>query len=100
MNWEAIVKRLDGETAQAFVMAAVRVVDALLMEAERIEQMRTPGRRDYAAAELSRSTPAGGWISQSELRDAARRMSEAIAAEKWVEGVVFAMRALAAAGAL
>ncbi|TWT45608.1 hypothetical protein RAS1_20360 [Phycisphaerae bacterium RAS1] len=100
MNWLEIARRLDPDAARAFVTAAANVIDAMLIEAERIEQTQTPGTRDYNAANLSRAAPSGGWISQIELRATARKMSEAIAAEKWVEGVVFAVKALAAVGAV
>ena len=98
MNLRMIIERLDAETARAFVSAARHVIDAMLIEAEQVKQTHTPAARDYENASLSREAPAGGWISDGELRLATQRMSEAIAAEKWTDGVVFAIKALSALG--
>ena len=92
MNIEALVKRVDAETARAFVSAARHVIDALLIEAERIEQTQTPTKRDYNEAGLPRGTPSGGWLSHEELRGTAQRLAEAIAAEKWTDGLICAVR--------
>ncbi|MCG3127304.1 MAG: hypothetical protein CHACPFDD_02162 [Phycisphaerae bacterium] len=100
MNWAAIVKRIDPATARAFVSAARAVIDAMLIEGERVRQAQAPARRDYGSAGLPADAPAGGWISDSEVRSAAQKMSEALAAEKWVEGVMFAIKALSALGAV
>lgn len=96
MNLKSIAERLDVQTARAFVGAARHVIDAMLIEAERVRQAQTPGRKDYRAGELSRETPGGGWLSHDELRAASQQMSEAIAGERWVDGFVAAMRVLAA----
>ena len=98
MDLKTLVKNIDVQTAQAFVTAARHVIDALLIESERVRKTQTPGARDYNKAELSRETPAGGWLSHEELRDTARRMSEAIALEKWTDGLVCALRMLSALG--
>lgn len=99
MNLEMIAKQVDMGTARAFVTAARHFVDALLIEGARVQSTATPGERDYnAAGGLSRETPAGGWISNEELRSVTQRMAEAIAAEKWVEGALFAVRVLALLG--
>ncbi len=100
MDWQTVVQRIDPAAAQAFVRAARTVIDALLIESERVRQMQTPVARDYQTAELSREAPAGGWLGHEELRAAAQRMAEAIAAEKWLDGLAFALQALVAAGAL
>src|SRR5262245_1021942 len=99
MNLESIAKQVDLGTARAFVTAARHFIDALLIEGQRVTTAATPQERDYnAAGGLSRETPPGGWISAEELRGATQRMSEAIAAEKWVEGAVFAARIFALLG--
>lgn len=100
MNLEMIARQVDMGTARAFVTAARHFIDALLIEGQRVKTTATPGGRDYNAAgsALSRETPAGGWISNEELRGATQRMSEAIAAEKWVDGAVFAARVIALLG--
>lgn len=94
MNLAALAARLDAETARVFVRAAWHVIEAMLIEAEHVRQTQTPREKDYGTARLDRSAPAGGWISHDELRSTARRLSEAIAAEKWVEGFVLAMQLL------
>lgn len=100
MDLRMALERIDAATARAFVTAARHVIDAMLVEAGRVAQTRTPGPVDYRSAELSREGPAGGWISETELRTTVQRMTEAVAAEKWVDGALFALRALAALGAL
>ena len=47
---------------------------------------------------MSRESAAGGWISNAELTETTRKLAEAIAAEKWVDGVVFAARVIALLG--
>jgi hypothetical protein len=94
MDLRRLLQQIDAETARAFVGAARHVLDALLLEAARAEEMQTPGPRDYENAELSRATPAGGWLSHAELRKTTQEMTEAIAAEKWVDGVAFAIQLL------
>ena len=98
MNLEALVSQIDAGTARAFVTAARHVIDALLIEGQRVAETRTPEPRDYDAAELPRSAPAAGWLSHEELRDTAQRLAEAMAAEKWIDGVVFAVKLFAVLG--
>lgn len=92
MNWTAVLQNIDARTAQQFVVAARHVIDALLIEAQRVEQTHTPAPVDYAVADLPRSAPPGGWISPSELHNTARSMAEAIAAERWTDGLLTALR--------
>lgn len=92
MNIETLLKGIDAGTARSFVRAARHVVDALLIEAERIGETQTPAARDYDNAELPRSAPAGGWLSAEELRGTAQRLAEAVAAEKWTDGLICAFR--------
>jgi hypothetical protein len=49
---------------------------------------------------LRRDAPGGGWLSEEELRETSQKMMEAVALEKWTDGVIFAVRALSALGAL
>jgi hypothetical protein len=98
MDLQTIVRSIDAGTAQAFAHAARNVIDAMLIEGERVRQAHTPQPCDYNAAALSREAPAGGWISHDELRDTSRRLAEAIAAEKWTDGVVCAIKMLTAMG--
>jgi hypothetical protein len=53
---------------------------------------------DYNTATLPADVPAGGWLSPTELRRTSQELTEAIAAEKWVDGCVCALRALSAIG--
>ena len=92
MDLKTLLQHVDAKTAQAFIAAARHVIDAMLIEAQRIRQTQTPGTRDYDAAELSRESAPGGWLSQEELRDTAQKMAEAVATEKWTDGLVFAIR--------
>jgi hypothetical protein len=100
VDWQSLVKGIDGEAARAFVTAARHVIDALLIEADRQRQAQAPPERDYNDTKLSRETAPGGWLSHDELRAAVRRMSEAIAAEKWTDGVVATLRVIALIGGL
>ena len=100
MNIEAIIKHIDAETARAFVTAARHVIDALLIEVERVQQTHTPEGRNYNSAELSRGSPAGGWLSPEELSNTTQRLAEAIAAEKWTDGVLFTLKLLRGVGGM
>ena len=92
MDLQTLLQHVDAKTARAFIAAARHVIDAMLIEAQRIRQTQTPGARDYDTAGLSRESAAGGWLSQDELRRTAQKMAEAVAAEKWTDGLVFAIR--------
>ena len=94
MDLRKLLEQIDAETARAFVGAARRVLDALLLEAARAEETVTPTARDYECAALSREAPAGGWLSHEELRETTRELAEAMAAEKWADGVACAIRLL------
>lgn len=99
MNLDVVLRAIDARTAWRFVEAARHVVDALLIEAERVRQTQTPAPLDYSGdAGLRREAPAGGWISVDELRAATQRMSEALAAEKWREGFTAAVAAMVMIG--
>jgi hypothetical protein len=98
MEWTTLARNIDANTARAFVQAARHLIDAMLIEGRRIEQTHTPRPRDYSAATLSREAPAGGWLSDAELHETTRRFAEAVAAEKWTDGVVFALRVFALLG--
>lgn len=98
MDLVDVVKRLDGPTARAFVEPARNVVAALLIEAEQVQAQQTPPPHDYRSAELSRESPAGGWLAPSELRRMAQELAEAVAAERWVDGFVTAVRVLSGLG--
>lgn len=94
MNLQTLLRNVDAETARAFISATRHVIDALLFEMARVGETRTPGTKDYENAELSRTTPAGGWLSHEELRQTTQKMAEAVAAEKWADGVAFAIQLL------
>ena len=94
MDLRKLLQNVDAETARAFVTAARRVIDALLLEAARAKETRTPEVRDYEDATLPRTAPAGGWLSHEELRQTTQKMAEAVAAEKWADGVAFAIQLL------
>ncbi|MCK4342025.1 MAG: hypothetical protein KAY37_09920 [Phycisphaerae bacterium] len=98
MDLQTIVKNIDAKTAQAFVTATRHVIDAMLIEAQRVHQTQTPSPKDYNHAPLSREAAPGGWLSHTELRETARQLSEAVAAEKWTDGVLFALKALSVMG--
>jgi hypothetical protein len=98
MDLKTLLQRIDVETARAFVIAARHVIDAMLIEAERIREVQTPAVRDYNAATLPRESPGGGWLSHDELRGTTQKMAEAMAAEKWTDGLLFAIRLLKTLG--
>ena len=94
MDLRKLLRHIDADTARAFVSATGHVLDALLLEAARAEQTQTPPPRDYESATPSRATPPGGWLSHEELRHTTQKMAEALAAEKWADGVAFAIQLL------
>ena len=58
MNIETLLRQVDARTARAFVTAARHVIDALLIEGQRVREAQAPTVRDYDGAELPRRTPA------------------------------------------
>lgn len=98
MDLRTVVGHIDAETARVFVTAACRVIDAMLIEAQRRQAARTPERCDYEQAAPRRDTAAGGWLAHDELRATAQQLAEAIAAEKWTEGLLAALAALRCLG--
>ncbi len=94
MKLEQLANRIDAGAAQAFVRAARHVIDAMLIEGQRVAETQAPTDRDYARAELPNAAPPQGWISRAELDQTVQRFTEALASEKWTDGVVFAIRAL------
>ncbi len=100
MDMTTLAERMTPQAARAFVSAARHVIDAMVIESERVRQAQGPGRTDYNAAGLSHDTPGGGWISVEELRDSSRRLAESIAAERWTDGFLVAVKLIAALGAV
>jgi hypothetical protein len=98
MDLEGVLRKIDVNTARAFVSAARHVIDALLIEGQRMRQAQTPEPRDYNATALPRAGAPGGWLSDEELHGTAQRLAEAIAAEKWTDGLVFALQMMALLG--
>lgn len=98
MSIEEIVKKIDVNAARAFVHAARNVIDALLLETEAVRSVQTPAARDYSQAQLPRDAAPGGWLSHEEIRNTAQRLAEAVAAEKWCDGVLFTLQLLAMLG--
>ncbi|MBN2447089.1 MAG: hypothetical protein JXO22_10200 [Phycisphaerae bacterium] len=98
MDLMKVIEQLDEGTAKSFVEGARHVIDAMLIEAERVKQAQTPARRDYASAELSREAPGGGWLSDSELSALTQEMAEAIAGERWTDGARSVLQLLTSLG--
>ena len=98
MSLQQILNSIDVNVAREFVKAAKKVIDAMLLETARATTEPPPGVKNYDTAGFSREAPAGGWISDGELRRTTQLMSEAIAAEKWTDGVLLAVRVLAGIG--
>lgn len=98
MSIEEIVKKIDVDAARAFVHAARNVIDALLLETEEVRSVQTPAARDYNQAQLPRDTAPGGWLSHEEICNTAQRLAEAVAAEKWCDGVLFTLQLLQTLG--
>jgi hypothetical protein len=98
MDLQSILKQIDAPTAEAFVRAARSIIDALLIEAQRVREISAPEPCDYNTATLPRATPPGGWLSADELRRTTQQLTEAMVAEKWVDGLLFAVKALAILG--
>jgi len=94
MDLRSLLQQIDAETARAFIGAARHVLDALLLETARAAEESTPAERDYESAALPRGTPPGGWLSHAELRRTTRAIAEAVAAEKWVEGMACTIQLL------
>ena len=100
MELKQLIGAIDARTAQSFVSATRRLLEVLLVEGQRVSAAQVPGKRDYNTTEIDRGGPASGWLSRDELRAASTEMAEAIAAEKWTEGVMVALRAVKFVGGL
>lgn len=98
MNLKTVLENIDPQTARAFIRATRHVIDAMLIEGARVEQAQTPTPRDYREQGMPRDAPPGGWISSSELRDTAQRLSQALSGEKWLDGFVAALRIVSRLG--
>lgn len=90
-QWTTIAKGLSEQTLKGFVNAVNEIVKQIAgTPVGGVSTAPTPV--DYAHAEITVGVPPGGWLSVEEFRDASRRMTEAIAAEKWVEGFITAVQ--------
>jgi hypothetical protein len=98
MNLTALLSSVRPETARAFVTATWSVIQAVRAELDESAQRRTPAGRDYRERSLSRTAPAGGWLTDEELCKTAEALAEAIAAEKWTDGLITALKLLSALG--
>ena len=95
----SLAERLDAQTIQTFVHTMRLIADAILAEAEdRAGEHAPTGQVDYATAGPDRTAPPGGWGDVAEIRSRATAMAEAIAAEKWQDGFVFAFELMALVG--
>lgn len=94
MDLRTLLQQIDAETARAFISAARHMLDALLLEAARAEDVCAPAAQDYENESLSRATPPGGWLSHEELRKTTQEIVEAVAAEKWADGVACTIQLL------
>jgi len=100
MNLTALLSSVRPETARAFVTAAWSILQALRVELEQSAERRTPPVRNYNERELSRTAPAGGWLTDEELCQTVDALAEAIAAEKWTDGLITTLKVLSALGGL
>ena len=98
MGIEQLLQGIDAEAARQFVQATQNVLDAMLLESAKAGTQAEPEVRDYRNASLARGGPKGGWLSHEELRATTQKMAEAIAAEKWVDGMLVAIRLLTRVG--
>lgn len=98
MTLKSALAQIDAGAARAFVQAARNVIDAMLIEHRRVAQANPPAPRDYNDADVEAGAAPGGWISDAELHDTTRRLAEAVAAEKWADGALLAIRLLARLG--
>lgn len=97
---KTIADKLDLATIQSFTRAALDVIQVVLNEAEKRAATATPDKVDYAHADHDWSAPAGGWLTPDEIRTAITEITEAIAAEKWFDGFVAAVKMMAACAAM
>ena len=97
---KGVAEKLDPATIQTFVHTARLVVEAVADEAQASASTQMPGQTDYATATLDHSTPAGGWLNVEQIRETSRKMTEAVAAEKWVDGFICAVQFMAMIGAI
>lgn len=94
---EEIVKTLNIEDVKKFVIAVNNIVSQLLVQPTQTGPVDN-APIDYNAKQMPDYKPKGGWINVDELRNKNQQMTEAISLEKWTDGFIFALQALAAVG--
>lgn len=82
----------------AAVVHAVRDVIDTLADNRSSYANTAPQGTEYDTADHDASAPVGGWLSVDELRERSRQMTEAIAAEKFVQGFLMAVQLMAMFG--
>jgi hypothetical protein len=87
MDWSKLMERMDPAVVTQFVRAGRHVIQAMLYESERMRATQTPGEVDYNEAALARAAPERGWLTHDELRTGAMKLDEAVAAERWLDGM-------------
>ncbi len=97
---QEILAKIDPAAAKAFVLEVRRVFGALATPVGAAgTPPEAPGNVDYTTAQVTAGRPAGGWLSDAEVRNVAQRMTEAIAAEQWEKGLTIAIAFLATVAA-
>lgn len=81
-----------GESLKEFVLAFKAMLDRGLIPTVPVKPEVEPPLHEYGGKGLTKNAPASGWISESELAGRVQLMTEAIAAEKWEEGFLFAVQ--------
>ena len=86
------------EQARQFVLTIERWIEMGVIPPGSKGAAPEVGAVDYGTAQVGSVGPAGGWLSDGEVKAVAQRMTEAISAEKWFDGFVFAMQLVIMAG--
>lgn len=102
MDFQTILKQINPETAKVFIDATFDVVNAFLLKAEENETAVPPSNVDYNAPHrgLKNDAPAGGWISDAEVRATLRKQVESMKVANWMDGFLTAIKLLVAIGAV
>jgi hypothetical protein len=96
----ALFSSMTPEKIKGFVEGVLEILKIVGDQAAIATADATPGARDYRTAEFDRSAPAGGWMLPAEVKERSRLMAEAIAAEKWEEAAILALKVAAVLAAI
>jgi len=101
LSLQAVAAKYTPEQLKLFIQIVREIVDRVAQTPAALPTVDpAAGTIDYATAPAidTSAGPPGGWLTKDDVRVASAKMIEAVAAEKWTDGFVFAVKLFVAAG--